>query len=219
MVTGGYVLFDAFVIYEDDVFENLLHEFIEVFGRFSQEQWEDIIHHPKVIHDILVMFKGLCNDHLPTMVHGNPGICQLLLSVISLVVVMPLRDPNGRSLQVACYDILSSIGYFLEQNPPDEARSECIDAIMLIFWHCLFNDAELASQYPYHLLSLCAESCEDVKGKLVAQYPDREGPILVFWEQFRGMLEEVLTVPTKRLEPAKKLREFCKDLSIRANFL
>ena len=90
-LTGNYVCFDAFRIYELPIFFDLLSKFMNAL---TQLQLESVFDYPNFTISVIRLLRDVCAKQLQTMLETNVEFVQFILDVCNLFMRKQLVDNN-----------------------------------------------------------------------------------------------------------------------------
>ena len=104
LVTLDCIAFDAFEIYNDPVFHNLLKALVDLIRTFNPSS---LFQYPKVAETMMLLFKDLCHRHTARLIRADPAFLPDLiqLSFASL-------DSSQKPIRSLSSDILTDLADF-----------------------------------------------------------------------------------------------------------
>jgi hypothetical protein len=220
LVIGGYVLFDAFEIYEDPVFSDWLRRLIAVFNRCTDNDWEAIVQTPKAVSDVLSMFEAISRLQFRVLALADASACEVIFRFINLVMTRP-----GQGQHELCQSLLTNIGRFLllhqESVLAQSVQEQYLGRMLNYLWQFIMNEERIEVRFDFaRILLLDLSAFDAVKAKLIDKYEAMQPLITQMWEEFHAQLTNVIKERKcdGLMEPVNTLRSFCTRFSISLSF-
>ena len=178
LVSGEYVLFGAFKIYNDTVFIDLLNIFASTFHFLT---WNEIFKYPHVLESIMHLFRSLVQNQMETLVQSSPALVHMILEYTEKSL-----QQNNEEICKSCFDTLYSFLFYFYDNDEvnmDENHEYSIqnyinqlENLHLILWNNILNNKNLSisiiSDCVNLMLSLHISKPSSIKEYLLSKMPN-----------------------------------------------
>jgi len=141
LLEGSYIVFDAFEIYGDPVFHEMLAIFTLLFSKLSLKS---IHEYPSLHTDIIRFFRDLCHNHFKTMINSQPQLIGMILEALSY----SLRYSQGVA-RVFSYETISYIAQYMNDHPNRKSTNfvyesylDYLSTLFFLLWQNVFNDED-----------------------------------------------------------------------------
>lgn len=145
LLSGGYVPFEAFFIYEDSVFASVLSDFVQLFNTFDLD---DFCSYPNAFNSLINFFKELCSHQIRLLCNQFPAdFLKGLMAMIfecSIRGITMLNEASRGSIVI----ITNIVKFIFEEQHTKEAEI-LVDAINgedlgranACLWEVVFNSS------------------------------------------------------------------------------
>lgn len=220
LLTSDVVLFDAFEIYSDSVFDDLLRMFSRVMHVIDMDS---LFEHPKVVAALLSMLKALAANQLGKAIACDPTFFNMIVELAVRGTDCPSKDLFPTSLL-----ILAEVGRFIVDNMGtpgvDEIlKGDVINHIIKCLWNLVFSKSREVAKIAEALipfLTLDRSSIDAIKGLFFSAAPQQGGAIEQLFVEFNGKLAEAIGRGNSSSFPSslRILSDRAKSIGVQVNF-
>jgi hypothetical protein len=190
LLTGDYVPFEAFEIYRDLVFTNLLSTFVLVFTHMTTPQWDEFLSVPRYAMSFLGLFKTLFTVFPSAITAADRSIVATVVTVLAFVCRRP-----GRKEHILATQIIHKVRPFVAGPELADLRR----FVLGLAWEFALNDSEPLPNGFGELLFLEDGFVETVYDRLVTAAEQRGAEAREAFDAFRNSICPSLPPPTKAL--------------------
>ncbi|OHT09700.1 hypothetical protein TRFO_21323 [Tritrichomonas foetus] len=136
LVSGGYVPFGAFKIYNDLVFENTLKILTDTFKALHIET---IIQYPSVLSSVIHLFRDLVFYHFEILFSIDFNLIDTILLYTEKCLLQPHEEIQNMAIDIVANILQNSIDRLHGQNPIQDYFSD-FSTIFFILWQIILHD-------------------------------------------------------------------------------
>ena len=224
LLTSDVVLFDAFEIYSDPVFNDLLKLF---FAVISEIDMSSLFEYPKVVMAMFNMLKALAANQLSKAIMCNPAFVPM---ITNLAITGSKSQSEKRDLFITSLHILSEVGRFAVENtgtPAADAilqNSELVNQTIAALWNLILSPSRTRdvqtignSLVPY--LTINPGSIGAVKGSIAAAVPQAGARIEELFTAFQSQLTDAIVRGNSPvLSTLTELAQLVRSVNVQISF-
>ena len=178
LITGDFVPFDAFRIYNDDVFIRILQQLSQVFSVLNIES---ILYHPKVYRSVSHLFKAISVKQLRILcAEDSPEEVKKIVNTILIYASKGVFDTSNDTVSDSLQSFDSILQFLIEENETLESDilkryidGDILNKGIICIWQYLFstNETNAPSKAAFSLnafITINPQSYEYVKQKIIS---------------------------------------------------
>lgn len=192
---GDYIVYDAFSIYNDSTYTDILRAFCNIFMNLD---WDEMFNYTKLVTSVMNFLSYVCKGHLTVLINldNAANIIPILIFQASKGVQSPLNEIQNLSI-----DILSSLGtYLIENSGSDETNwilsncggqiQECVERLWTIVVKGSIQLISIARPLSYLLRFCQTDTIGQLQEKLLLNaQPEQANNINLSFAQFREKID------------------------------